>query len=255
MRKITFHVPKGGTGKTTMAGSVGYALRRHGRVLLIDGDPQGNLTSWYLGDGDLQRELADVMQGRCDLAEAILGVREDLDLLGTFAVAGDLKEWSETQLVSKPFAFEQLCEQARGLGYDFLIFDLGPGISILEKSILAYIDEVVPVVAAEYFSADGVEIFEHELERLRQDRKAEFVAERMVVNRVNNRYALHKAYQDVLRGRHYRVFTVHQSTGISDCVPEHSTVFEYDPKNRNLAVLESLAAELATGGNDGTNQN
>ena len=35
------------------------------------------------------------------------------------------------------------------------------------------------MVAAEYFSADGVEIFEHELEQLRTDRKARFVAERM----------------------------------------------------------------------------
>jgi len=247
VKKITFHVPKGGTGKTTMSGSVGYALRRFGRVLLIDGDPQGNLSSWYLHNGDLKLELADVMQGRCDLVDAILQVRDNLDLLGTFAVGGELKDWAETSLAGKPFAFEQLCDQVRDLGYSFAIFDLGPGISILEKSILAYVDEVVPVVAAEYFSADGVQIFEHEFKQLRVDRKAHFTAERMVVNRVNDRYALHRAYQDVLRGRQYRVFTVHQSTAISDCVPEHSTVFEYDPKNRNLEVLENLAAEVAGG--------
>ena len=254
MRKITFHVEKGGTGKTTMAGSVGYALRRHGRVLLIDADPQGNLTSWYLSGGALRLELSDVMQGRCDLAEAIQPVRENLDLLGTFAIGGDLKEWSETQLAGKPFAFERLSEQLTDLSYDFVIFDLGPGISILEKSILAFIDEVVPVVAAEYFSADGVEIFEHELEQLRVDRKAQFVADRMVVNRVNDSYVLHKAYREILAGRRYKVFTIHQSTGISDCVPEHSTVFEYDPNNRNLAVLAGLAGELA-GGNHGSTQN
>ena len=252
MRILTFHVAKGGTGKTTMAGSVGFALRRHGKILMVDGDPQGNLSSWYLQDGQLQRELSDVMQGRCDLAEAILPVRESLDLLGTFAVGGDLKEWSETQLAGKPFAFERLCERVVDLGYDFLIFDLGPGISILEKSILAFVDEIVPVVAAEYFSADGIQIFEHELEQLRTDRKARLVAERMVVNRVNDSYALHKAYRELLENRRYRTFTVHQSTGISDCVPEHSTVFEYDPKNRNLPVLENLAGELS-GGNHGAN--
>ncbi len=251
MKKIAFHVEKGGTGKTTMAGSVGYALQDHGRIIMIDGDPQGNLTSWYLAGGELRNELSDVLQGRCDPAEAIQAVRENLDLLGTFAIDGDLKGWSETQLAGKPFAFERLIEQVADLGYDFALFDLGPGISILEKSILAFVDEVVPVIAAEYFSADGLEIFEHELAELRADRKARFIVDRMVINRVNDSYVLHKAYRDLLAGRRYRIFTIHQSTGISDCVPEHSTVFEYDPKNKNLAVLKDLAGELA-GGNNGT---
>ncbi len=250
MRKITFHVEKGGTGKTTMAGSVGYALQQYGKVLMVDGDPQGNLTSWYL-NSDLKKELADVMRGDCSLTEAIIEVRENLDLIGTFALGGDLKGWAETQLASKPFAFEQLIERIQDHGYDFLIFDLGPGISILEKSILAFVDEVIPVIAAEYFSADGLQVFEYELEELKRDRKAAFIAERMIINRVNNRYALHKAYQDILKDRQYKVFTIHQSTGISDCVPEHSTVFEYDPKNKNIAVLSGLAGELS-GRNNGT---
>ncbi|MBA7541196.1 Sporulation initiation inhibitor protein Soj [subsurface metagenome] len=251
MRKITFHVEKGGTGKTTMAGSVGFALRRHGKVLMVDGDSQGNLSSWYLQDGQLQKELSDVMQGRCSLVEAILPVRENLDLLGTFAIGGDLKGWSETQLAGKPFAFERLSDQVADLGYDFLIFDLGPGISILEKSILAFVDEIVPTVAAEYFSADGLEIFEHELEQIRRDRKAAFVVKRLVVNRVNDSYTLHKAYRTTMQDLSYQTFTIHQSTGISDCVPEHLTVFEYDPKNRNLPVLEDLAGKLS-GGNHGS---
>lgn len=245
MRKITFHVEKGGTGKTTMTGSIGYALRQYGRVLMIDGDPQGNLTSWYLKSSDLKKELADVMQGACSLTEAIIEVRKDLDLIGTFALGGDLKGWAETQLAGKPFAFEKLIERIQEHGYDFLIFDLGPGISILEKSILAFVDEVIPVIAAEYFSADGLQVFEYELEELKRDRKAAFVAERMVINRVNNRYALHKAYQDILKDRHYKIFTINQSTGISDCVPEHSTVFEYDSNNKNIPVLVELAGELA----------
>ena len=111
-----------------------------------------------------------------------------------------------------------------------MIYDLGLGISILEKSILAFVDEIVPVVATEYFSADGVEIFEHELERLRVDRKAQFIVTWMVINRVNDSYVLHKAYREILYNRHYQIFTIHQSTGISNYVPEHTTVFEYDPK-------------------------
>lgn len=47
MKVIAFMTQKGGTGKTTLAASVGVAAQEAGeRVFLIDLDPQGSLTSW-----------------------------------------------------------------------------------------------------------------------------------------------------------------------------------------------------------------
>ena len=70
-------------------------------------------------------------------------------------------------------------------GYEVAVFDLSPGISNLEKSILTVMDEVIGVAAAEYFSVDGLEVFTHELEKLRKDRRATFISNKLVVNRVN----------------------------------------------------------------------
>ena len=63
MRTYSFAIQKGGTGKTTVSVSVAVELARQGKkVVLIDGDPQGNSSSWLLDD--LEYELADVRDTR-----------------------------------------------------------------------------------------------------------------------------------------------------------------------------------------------
>ena len=246
MKCIAFHIEKGGTGKTTICGNVGFALKDHGRTLLIDGDPQANLSSWYLTEG-FEYELADVLQNRVSIEKAVLEIRKGLYLLPSFAIGGSLKSWSETSLINKPYAFLELTEKLGKLGFDYALFDLGPGISVLERSVLAVMDEIVPVVAAEYFSADGIEIFEHVLEELRRDRRATFSADKMIVNRLNRRYALHRVYHELIAKKRYKLFPVGQSTAISDCVTEHVSVFEYEPKNRYLSTFRDVARAWRNG--------
>jgi chromosome partitioning protein len=60
VKSIAFHIEKGGTGKTTMAGNVGYELAHHGKTLMFDADPQASLTSWFVTD-DLEHDLSDVL--------------------------------------------------------------------------------------------------------------------------------------------------------------------------------------------------
>lgn len=243
MLKIAFHIEKGGSGKTTLAGNTGFEMSAYKKTILVDCDPQGNLTGWYC-TGELKFELADIMQGRAEVSQAAVNIRENLDILPTFAIDGSLKDWGETTLFQKPFAFHDLMDKLEAAGYDVAVFDLGPGISNLEKSILACMDEIVGVAAAEYFSVDGLEVFTHELNKLRKDRRATFKADKLVVNRVNRSYTLHRAYQEQFEKLNYQLFTIGQSTGISDCVPNHKSIFEYDPGNRNTSEFQRLAQSI-----------
>jgi cellulose biosynthesis protein BcsQ len=246
VKAIAFYTQKGGTGKTTLSGNVAFELGAYKKTLMIDGDPQGNLTGWYVTD-PIDFDLADVMLGRCSAEQAIIQLREGLFLLPTIAIDGELKGWSETQLAGKPFAFQDLRDSIEALGFDYIVFDLGPGMSMLEKSILAICDEIVGVVGAEAFSADGLEIFENELDKLKKDRRATFVTERLVINRVNRSYSLHNAYIEQFSSLPYGMYQIGQSTGISDCVPAHQSIFEFDPGNRWTSEFQRLAKEIHRG--------
>ena len=243
MRKVSFHIEKGGTGKTTLAGNIAFEMRHYHKTIMLDCDPQANLTSWFATDS-LQWEMADVLQGKCTLQDAIIQIRDNLYLLPTFAIDGNLKLYGETTLFQQPYAFHDLTDKIQALGFEIAIFDLGPGISNLEKSILSVCDEVVGVTAAEYFSFDGLEVFEHELQKLRTERRAVYTVNKLVVNKVNQSFALHKVYQDRFNELPYKLYHVGQSRGIADCVPYHQSMFEYDEGNRNTSELQRLAQDV-----------
>jgi chromosome partitioning protein len=246
LKKIAFHIEKGGTGKTTMTGNVAAEARRHRNTLMVDGDPQGNLSSWYVTD-EMQSELADVLQGSVALADAIIELRPGLSILPTFPIGGDLKDWAETALLNKPMAFPSLLAGIEKAGFELCIFDLGPGISFLERSILAQMDEVIGVASAEYFAADGLEVFEAELEKLRTDWGASFVSDKIIVNRFNRSYAQHRTYLDWFQDQPYTLYHIGQSQSISDCVMAHQHLSEYEPGNKNMVEIQRIVQAVIDG--------
>jgi cellulose biosynthesis protein BcsQ len=61
-KTISFHLQKGGVGKTTISGTLACQSALDGyRTLLVDVDPQGNASSWFLNAAPTY-ELADVVQ-------------------------------------------------------------------------------------------------------------------------------------------------------------------------------------------------
>lgn len=78
-----------------------------------------------------------------------------------------LKQYAKTRLNDEPFIFEELGEELNSLGYETVIYDLSPGMSRLEKSVLLAMDEVIVPLTPEYFSVDGITIFNNELQKLR----------------------------------------------------------------------------------------
>lgn len=158
MKTIAFSIQKGGTGISTIAGNVGWISAQSGiKTLLVDGDPQGSLSSWLITDQP-KWELADVLQERVGLAGAVHPLTKKLDIVPTFGIGGGLKTFAENGLEGCPRCLEELKDSALNLDYKMLIFDASPGLGRLERMFMLAADEIITPLSCEYFGLDALEI-------------------------------------------------------------------------------------------------
>ena len=169
MKTITFGIQKGGTGKTSISVSVASQLAIDGyKTIILDADPQGNATGWIIKE--LKKELADVLFNSCQAEEAIQGTSiENLYIMPTAGLGGDLRLYGETKASQKPYAIKQLLPKLEALGFEYCIIDTSPAFSPLEKSCFLASDEVIPVMQIDIFSADGLGVFASMIDELRKD--------------------------------------------------------------------------------------
>ena len=192
-KAIAFHLQKGGVGKTTVSGTIGCQSALNGRkTLLIDCDPQGNLSSWFL-DSTPRYELADVLQGKCYVDEAIVSLAsiENLYILPTFGIGGTLKNYSETKLADEPFVIQDLIKDISDK-FDHIILDLSPGLGRLERAALIASNEIITPMTPEVFSLDGLEIFIDELARLKKNYKSSVKHNKIIINSFDERIRQHR---------------------------------------------------------------
>ena len=144
---------KGGTGKTTTAVSVAAGLAQRGkRVLLVDTDAQGNV-SVSLG-ANAERSLYHVLVMGLRVADAVKTVRPNLDLLPS----NETLAAAELYLAGRQNRDRVLCERLSGaaVGYDYVVIDCSPSLSLMNQNALVFADSVLVPVACDYLSLVGV---------------------------------------------------------------------------------------------------
>jgi chromosome partitioning protein len=240
LKLISFSVIKGGTGKTTVTGNTAAELRHYGKTLMIDADPQGNLSGWFLRDAP-EFELADVLQGAAPLSAAVQ-VRENLFLIPTFGIGGGLRTFADDSLGDKPFIFHDLKDKLTE--YDYVFFDCGPGMSRLEKMIAAVQDEIIGVLLPEQFSFDGLEALEYEVGRIRENYRGRFVMDNLIINRYNRSIRAHNMFTEMYRKTKYKIFTVAQDAKLNECITMRQSIFELAPGSKNTTAFQDIAKSV-----------
>jgi chromosome partitioning protein len=250
MQQIAIVNMKGGVGKTTTAIHLAAGLALSGsKALLVDADPQGNV-GHALGVRR-ERTILDLMLGGASLDDVIArGVRDRLDVITSTPAAFGL----EAQLAGAPQRETILARRLKNLaGYDAVIVDSSPAMSLLTYNALLYASEVVvPVIM------DGLAIVGarqtlagiREIRELWPDRRLELLAllPTAVNTSTNATRAAFEAMDDdpQLRERLYRR-GIRQCIDVTYALTQRQTIWEYAPRSRAAEDYDAFVRFVAGG--------
>ena len=208
---------KGGVGKTTTTFNLGVALAHSGRkVLLIDADPQGDLTTymgWHNAD-NLPVTLSTIMS-RCindmdiNSEEAVLHHNEGVDLIPTNLELASL-EVSLVNAMSRESTMKNCIEELKQK-YDFILIDCMPSLGMITINALASADKVIIPVQSEFLAAKGMNHLMNTIMKVRKNINKELDVSGIVLTIVDGRRKLSKEITEELKETYGKVFKIYDT--------------------------------------------
>ena len=253
---ITIANQKGGVGKTTSTMNLGVALAQKGKkVLLIDSDPQANLTS-YLGVTPGEGEYSELHTlDEVYLAKRAIDVNSRKDFIAQTSSGVDLiacdKALSgvEYYLFSRSEREKVLATFLTGIqkNYDFVFIDTPPSLNLLTINALSASDGVLIPVQPEFFSLEGIVKIRESVEDIRSRWNKKLKIMGVLPTQVASRRKLTQEVLDVLKNELGSVLfesMIHDNAAVTESTGHAVSVIEYDRSSRGAQDYLAAAEEL-----------
>ena len=246
---------KGGVGKTALTTNLGVGFARNGKkVLVIDADPQSNLTSSLGIDNadELDNTVGRFIEREIDeqqvpAEEYILHNEEGVDIVPcNIGLAG--LDYKIMNALSREHLLDAFVSEVRD-DYDLILIDCSPSLNLVTINVLTAADSVIIPVEASYLSMAGLQQLLASIGSTKRklNRKLEVCG--IVINKVNPRTNHEKGIIGKLRdayGDKIRVFDtmIPESVRAKECTAYGISIYKHDPKGKVTQAFEELTKEV-----------
>ena len=244
-RVIAFANQKGGVAKTTTTLNLGVAFREMGhRVLLVDLDPQGNLTmSQGLNPDVIERSMFDVLVHKVPISEII--EQREVDLaVASIDLAG--AELALSSLIGRERALEKALVEVRER-YDFILVDTPPSLGLLTINAFVAATGVIVPVQCEYLSLRGLVQLENTLAMVRENLNPHVSVEGIVATMFDGRTLHSREAIEILEENFGELVfrtRIRKTVRYAEAPVKGSSVLKYDPTGAAAEAYRELAREI-----------
>ena len=251
---------KGGVGKTTTTFNLGAALASQGkRVLLIDADPQGNLTT-YMGwtEDELSVTLNDLLINTLNdrknyFDSCIKHHSENLDLIPSDIQLSSI-EMTLVGAMSREYTMRNSIKELKEK-YDYILIDTQPALGMLTINALASADKVIIPLQPQYLAAKGMTQLLSTIIKIRQQINPNIKIDGIVLTIVDKRTNLTKDIYNQLQENYGSAIKIYdtqvpRAIKVAESTAHGKSIFTYDKNSKVAEAYSSLAKEVLIDGKE-----
>jgi len=247
-RVIVFANQKGGVAKTTTTLNLGVAFKEQGhRVLVVDLDPQGNLTmSQGMNPDAIERSMFDVLVHRLPITEVIHHAEVDV-AVSSIDLAG--AELALSALIGRERALEKSLLEVRDR-YDFVLIDTPPSLGLLTINAFVAATGVIVPVQCEYLSLRGLVQLENTLAMVRENLNPDVRIEGILPTMFDSRTLHAREAVEILEENFgdlvFRT-RIRKTVRYAEAPVKGASIMKYDPSGTAAEAYRDLAKEVLDG--------